>query len=360
MERFQKTTLEILEQRDIKLFAGEITRENKKVVIWGAGNCGHHVYDILSEQGIEISFFADNHHEGEKDYKAGIDIIGIDIVSTRQKNLYVLISVVDENAYNTIYEELKGAGLEEEQLFDMRRFMERLPVSYFVQNCEKYRQVYSMLSDEFSKKVYLERIKRVYLLNDISAVVSPVDEEYFDEVNILTDEEVFIDCGGYDGDTSLRFVDRCDGKYKKIIVFEPEVCKKEVIDKNLKGLKYIVYPYGVWNENKTLYFEARGDAASHVMDKESDNKIQVVMLDDYIYDEKPTFIKMDIEGSEMEALIGARKVIQTYKPKLAVCLYHKPQDLFEIPTYIKSLNKDYRLYIRQYANSRYETVCYAL
>ena len=100
--------------------------------------------------------------------------------------------------------------------------------------------------------------------------------------------------------------------------------------------------------------------ASRIIDKECGDKVQVVTLDDYVYDEKPTFIKMDIEGAEMEALIGARRIIQTYKPKLAVCLYHKPQDLFEIPIYIKSLNEDYRLYIRQYANSRYETVCYAL
>ena len=177
MDQFQKMTLEILEQGDIKRFANEMEREHKKIVIWGAGDCGHHVYDILSVQDIEVSFFADTYHAGKKDCKTGIEIIGIDIVSTRKKDLYVLISVVDENAYNTIYKEFKEAGLEEKQLFDMRKFMKRLPVSYFVQNSDKYRQVYNMLSDEFSQKVYLERIKRVYLLSNISAVVSPADEE---------------------------------------------------------------------------------------------------------------------------------------------------------------------------------------
>lgn len=359
MEQFQKTVLEILEQRDIKIFVDELTRECKKIVIWGVGNCGHLVYDVLSEQGVEISFFADNHHVG-RDAKTGIEIIDIDAVSEGKLNFYILISVVDKNAYNAIYEQLKGFGLDDGQLFDMRKFIERLPISYFTQNLDKYQQVYNMLADNFSKQVYLERIKRVYLLSDISAVVSPADEEYFDEVNVLTDKEVFVDCGGYDGDTSLRFVDRCGGKYKKIIVFEPEISKKEVIERNLEGTNHEVYLYGVWSENKNLYFEARGDVASRIIDKECGDKVQVVALDDYVYDEKPTFIKMDIEGAEMEALIGARRIIQTYKPKLAVCLYHKPQDLFEIPIYIKSLNEDYRLYIRQYANSRYETVCYAL
>lgn len=109
-----------------------------------------------------------------------------------------------------------------------------------------------------------------------------------------------------------------------------------------------------------MYFEARGDVASHITKQKSDYVIQVVALDQYIYHEAPTLIKMDIEGAEQEALVGARKTIQTYRPKLVICLYHKPEDLFEIPLYIKSLNSDYNLYIRQYSNTKYETVCYAV
>jgi len=358
--RFQRTALEILEQKEIKIFADALMRERKKIVIWGAGDCGHLVYDVLSEQNVEVSFFADSFHAGETDRKTGVEIIGIDTVSGDRQNMLVLISVADKHIYSIIHQQLKEAGLEDWQLYDMKRFIERLPVRFFIQNRDKYQQVYTMLEDDFSKKVYLERMKRVYLLNDLSGIVSPVDEEYFDKVNILSGEEVFIDCGGYDGDTSLRLINRCKGRYKKIIVFEPELSKKEAIERNLKGTNHMVYPYGAWKKEGMLCFDARGDAASRITIEGSNSKVQVVALDDYIYDEKPTFIKMDIEGAELEALIGARKTIQTYKPKLAVCLYHRPQDLFEIPLYLKSLEESYRLYIRQYANSRYETVCYAV
>lgn len=360
MERFQRTALEILEQREIKHLTETLLREHKKVVIWGAGDCGHIVYDILSEQSIEVSFFADNFHAGETDLRTGVQIIGIDAVSRDKQDMLVLISVADIHIYNIIHQQLKEAGLMDSQIYNMKSFIERLPVRFFVQNRDKYQQVYAMLADDFSKAVYLERMKRVYLLNDLSAIVSPADEEYFDKVNKLSEEEVFIDCGGYDGDTSLRLIDRCQGRYKKLIVFEPELCKQEVIERNLKNTNHVVYPYGVWNKAEMLCFDARGDAASRITNGNSNSKVQVVALDDFIYDEKPTFIKMDIEGAELEALIGARKTIQTYKPKLAVCLYHRPQDLFEIPLYIKSLEESYRLYIRQYANSRYETVCYAV
>ena len=70
-------------------------------------------------------------------------------------------------------------------------------------------------------------------MGDISEVVSPPAEEYFDEKVILTDQEVFIDCGGFDGDTSVEFIERCGGKYDNIIIFEPELCKKEAIEKNI-------------------------------------------------------------------------------------------------------------------------------
>lgn len=361
MKQFEKAASEILKQEDIKLFADKIEKEKKEIVIWGAGDCGHHVYDVLVEQNIKIAYFADNKHKGEMDAATGIEIIGADTISSDKEKYYILISVVDNGAYQAIYEQLKDIGFADSALFDMRKFIERLPVSYFVQNNDKYQQVYNMLADDYSKKVYLERMKRVYLLNDISVIVSPAREEYFDEVNVLSDKEVFVDCGGFDGDTSMRFIKEVKGKYEKIVIFEPEESKKEAIKKNLKGENYKFFPYGVWDINTNLYFDARGDVASHISTGiEGDIKIQVVKLDDYVYEEKPTFIKMDIEGAELQALMGTERTIRAYRPKLAVCLYHKPQDLFEIPLYIKSLNKDYNLYIRQYSNSRYETVCYAV
>lgn len=89
-------------------------------------------------------------------------------------------------------------------------------------------------------------------------------------------------------------------------------------------------------------------------------EIKVKALDDIVMEDRPTFIKMDIEGAEMEALKGSQKIIQAYRPKLAICIYHRPEDLFEIPLFIKELREDYRLLIRQYEDSRFETVCYAI
>lgn len=77
--------------------------------------------------------------------------------------------------------------------------------------------------------------------------------------------------------------------------------------------------------------------------------------------DRVTTIKMDIEGSELEALKGARETIRRDKPKLAICIYHKTEDLWEIPLYIKSLIPEYRFYIRHHGPSGlYDSVLYAV
>lgn len=87
---------------------------------------------------------------------------------------------------------------------------------------------------------------------------------------------------------------------------------------------------------------------------------KVVALDHILDGEKVTFIKMDIEGAEQSALRGAEQIIRAQRPALAICLYHKVEDMLEIPVWIKKLVPEYKIYIRHYSNEVYDTVCYAV
>ena len=116
---------------------------------------------------------------------------------------------------------------------------------------------------------------------------------------------------------------------------------------------------GLWSCNDTLYFDGSGTGGSRIVGKQSDSSVEVVSLDSYIKD-KVTFLKLDIEGAEMEALKGARYIIKTQKPKLAICVYHKKEDITEIPMYIKHLVPEYKLYLRHYSDDAGETVLYAV
>lgn len=122
----------------------------------------------------------------------------------------------------------------------MMNYIEIVPISFLLEHRQYYQMVFDMLEDEFSKKTYIERIKRVYTLSDISDVMQPEVNQYFDEVK-LTEHEVFVDCGAYIGDTAMEFIKRVDGKYRQIYMFEAEQSKSGQIKRNLKEAKYELY-----------------------------------------------------------------------------------------------------------------------
>lgn len=192
------------------------------------------------------------------------------------------------------------------------------------------------------------------------------EEQYFDEKIIkLEDKEVFIDAGVLDLETSLNFCNICKKrgvKNYRVHAYEPDNksfdrCREIV--KKYPEYDISLYHAGLWKENTTLCFDMRGDGASRITENSQKETVSMVALDKSI-DDKVTFIKMDIEGAEFAALRGAKNIIQTQKPKLAICIYHKKEDLTEIPMYIKELVPEYKLYIRHYSDSAGETVLYAI
>jgi FkbM family methyltransferase len=360
MQRFNYVTEEIRKQAGkIKDRLVDKIKEGNPV-IFGAGNCGHRIYDLLHGYGIQVFCFCDNGIGGGTDEVTGLRIIKPEELLDAITHPEILACVGEEKVYQSISQQLLSLGFDEAQIHNMNEFFYWQTREYFDANIEAYREAYQLLEDEFSRQVYLQRMKKAFLLSDISQIVSPLREEYFDEKVVLKEDEVFIDCGGFDGDSALRFIEQSGGKYQDIIIFEPEFSKKAVIEKNMEKNHYELHQLGVWSKKEKLYFDAVGTCSSHIVEKEGNYVIETAALDEIIFDKRPTYIKMDIEGAEQEALKGCRKIIQTYKPKLAICIYHKPDDLYKIPIMIKEMNPEYKLYVRQYANAWFDTVLYAV
>lgn len=149
-------------------------------------------------------------------------------------------------------------------------------------------------------------------------------------------------------------------KYKYIYAFEPDSenykrLKKKNMDKNI-----LAYNAGLWEETAEISFSSNKGGSSTVEEKGEDS-IQVYKFDEIkLPDDKVTFIKMDIEGSELKALKGMEKTIKRCKPKLAICIYHKIEDLWQLPLYINQLVPEYKLYIRNYTTYLDEIVLYAV
>lgn len=232
-----------------------------------------------------------------------------------------------------------------------------------IEKNNEIKNVYNMLEDEESKKVYKNILnyrktkKRKYIRNIITK------KQYFISGLIpVGSKEIFVDGGAFTGDTIIDFNKFVDGVYDKIFAFEPDeknikILNSEIEKRHMKNVE--IFPYGLWSSKKDLFISNDGGMIATVSET-GDIKVDVNSIDNLLSKEKVTFIKMDIEGSEMEALKGAEYVIRTYKPILAISIYHKPADFYEIPTFIKSLNKDYKLYVRHHTCFSSDTVVYAI
>jgi FkbM family methyltransferase len=184
--------------------------------------------------------------------------------------------------------------------------------------------------------------------------------QYFDEdVVRLSEHEIFVDCGAYDGDSVRSFLKYAHGKYDGIFAYEMDETNYKKLRENCAELERCeCVNSGIGARKEQLKAFVGENASSHIAE-EGNGTIQIDRIDDLV-SYPVTFIKMDIEGYELDALKGARETICKYKPKLAICMYHKPEDLWEIPAFIKHLNPDYKLYFRNYHNSGSESVLYAL
>lgn len=178
-----------------------------------------------------------------------------------------------------------------------------------------------------------------------------------------TIHEILIDGGAFDGDTIKSLIKKTNNIFEHIFAFETEnynvIKLNSYLDKKLLTDKVTVFPYALWNEQKELYLSNDTGMNQKVVAK-GNFTVDANTIDNLLIDSNVTFIKMDIDGAELEALQGARKTIQKYKPKLAISIYHKPEDYYQIAIYIKELVPEYKLYVRHYTCFCADTVLYAI
>lgn len=143
-----------------------------------------------------------------------------------------------------------------------------------------------------------------------------------------------------------------------------DACNIALIRTNLGNSRdFEIIEKALWSETTELSIDAKGNCATSVTENNDGNgqqKIGAVALDNILSDREVTFIKMDIEGAEVAALHGAARIISEQKPRLAISIYHRPEDIWEIPGTILCYNPDYKFYLRHYSFSDYDTVLYAI
>ena len=231
---------------------------------------------------------------------------------------------------------------------------------------EKLDKVCKLLKDDKSIKFFkkLIKFKKTFDMKYYPYPNSTYDEQYFpNDIPIIpkSDELRFIDCGAFTGDT-IEILSKKVNKKTTVIAFEPDPNNFKILQKNIKNysnIDIIAIPMGVYSETKIMKFLSNNRTSSRITEK-GDIFVPVTSLDETIYNFKPNYIKMDIEGSEKEAIIGAKNIIKDFTPNLAIAIYHRPEDLWEIPLLIYKLNPNYDFYIRAHAHLGGETILYCI
>lgn len=275
---------------------------------------------------------------------------------------------------NTLYNETKGQiqwrGVIDNQPDGKKMAdLEIMTLRQFMRRCDDHTTV--VISShknrpDMERQLQSEGVCSDQIL-DAGKVIHDLTEGviYFDleELQLQAEGEYFVDAGGYDGLTTLAFLDWCGGNGYSYC-FEADSKNLISIKERLADtVKCGIIPKALWSETTSLYMRMEGRCRSTVTDQGSEEglqKVEAVALDDVLRDKSVTYIKMDIEGAELEAIRGAGRVIREQRPKLAISIYHKPEDIWMIPSQIMEYYSGYRFYLRHYSFSDYDTVLYAV
>lgn len=348
----------------------EIKASGLPTILYGSGAVSGMVNEYLGKNGIDPAGYA-----VDREYYKGVDTL-------RGKPLYIIEDYIAENSCNIVLafselsveweNKLRNSADNARQpnnvyILDFQGYL-AMPgdhtryEEFYKENKPALEKLRDDLCDELSKKALDEFIGQK-LSGEYRKPFSDKPQYFEDKIVSFSENEVFVDCGAYNGDTVLEFARelRKAGipSYKKIFAFEADPKNAEDMRENLAGYDNVeIIPKGVYDRACTLCFDDAGTTGSRISD--DGIKIEVTSIDEVVGDEEVTFIKMDIEGSELMALKGAEKTIKRCRPKLAVCVYHRVEDLVTIPQYIQSLGLGYKLYLRNYKANALDCVLYAV
>ena len=343
------------------------TGSKDKIVLFGAGVLGRKVLGALRRHHVEALAFIDNDEALQ-----GMQIEGLQVLSPGEAvqrfgtNAIFLI---------TIFRGMGDAGMAFRERWlktlGCRRVMNFLPVAWkyasellphygaalpseILAAAPEIKAVAAGWSDERSREVFRGQLLW-RLRGDFSAVPAQAADQYFPRDLIAPrSDEAFVDGGAYDGDT-LRTLGR---NFSRAWAIEPNPFHAARL-RSAGDPRVTVIECALGAEPGDAAFRADAGVAS-ALSASGSTQVRTDTLDHLLEGQSPSFLKLDIEGAEQAALHGGREMLGRAKPLVAVCLYHRPDDLWKIPLFLRRTLPDHRLFLRAQQNDGYELVAYAV
>ena len=341
-------------------------------VLFGAGAIGRTTLQKLRTRGIEPLCFSDNNPALWNSYVDRLAVLSPTEAARRFGDRAVfVVTIYTGAAVRRQLRAMKLSAISFAALF--QRYADTfLPYYALDRPAQVYAQRDRVLAglplwhDEISRQEYLAQVRYRLFLDEDLPPSEPAPMAYFP--NTLArplEDEVFVDCGAFDGDSLRAFLVCRRATFRRVIAIEPDRSNfrqlQACVDKLSPELQSNIQleNLALADFSGDLSFSASGSVRSLAASSGS-TTVSCTRLDDLLANAAPTFLKMDIEGSEPSALRGGAKVIAAQLPVLAICLYHRQSDLWEIPLLIKSLSDQYCLFLRRHSDDCWEQICYAV
>ena len=350
----------------------------QSMVLFGAGVLGRQTLAGLRSLGIEPVAFADNNPKVWNSVVDGVQVLSpAAAVEEFGKTAGFVLTVWRDSGGHPIAhvtEQLQALG--PVRVTSVAALYWKYPetfLPYFfldlphktLDEADQIRAAFALLSDDCSRHEFLAQVRwRLWL--DFPGLPPRVPwKPYLPDLFQLTGDDVFVDCGAFDGDTLRDWLLTRGSSFKHVFALEPDPINFARMQSFLNTQdpaiqsKVTLWQLAVGAEHGTLRFDAAGTAQSAKTETGSIT-VECACLDELFQEDNPTYIKMDIEGAEEEALTGATRIIRERAPILAICVYHRFDHLWKLPLLMRSLSEEYRFHMRPHADACWDLVCYAV
>lgn len=322
----------------------KIKESGKSVVIYGMGNGADKVIDEFNRLDIEIKGVT-----ASDDFVRGQQFRGFTVKKLSEFDGDFIIAVAFASCIPDVMNHIFSlCGKHRVIVPCVPVFGDEIFNREFVEKHKnELNSAYELFEDE-SKKIYAGCVDFIFggELETLKKITTEKDE-VFENILKFGDNESYLDLGAYRGDTVEEFLHYCNGKYSDITALEPDRRTFKKLLSYLENVeKSVAYPYAVYSENKTLIFSNKAGRQSTISEKGVE--IDAVCIDSLYTDKTVTYIKMDVEGAEKEAIQGSEITLRNQKPKLNIALYHRSEDIFSIPLQIAEINPEYKFHVRRH------------
>ncbi|MDA1038704.1 MAG: FkbM family methyltransferase [Planctomycetota bacterium] len=345
--------------------------------VYGAGGLGRKLVGGLHAEGVLVDGFCDSNPQ-----LWGSESLGLPIISPEEAILkagatggFVIAtwSLGCETSNAVIRRELEARGARHWTFFTTAfwQYPERFLPHYRIDLPSKLLaarpailSAADVLTDEQSRREFFVQLKMLVTTTFDEISYSWPGETYFpDDLVVPSMLRRFVDCGAFDGDTLKKLLQHAGNFLEHYWGFEPDPKNfQRLCDRVAAGLKTAacadVFPYAVGSRAEKLRFEATGGVDARLT-ASGNVEVECRRLDDLLVTSRPSFVKMDIEGAEIEALAGAHRVLTFHQPACAVCVYHRQDHLWNVPLRLHADLPRHGIHLRAHRSS-YDIVCYAL